>query len=128
MQIARISSFIKINDKAITSAKDYSVQFDSLSDENSGRTADGVMHINWIWRIIRKVNVKMPPMSQSEISQIFSLVQGQEYNFTYLDPIKGEHTIRCYTSNSSSDLISGVLYNGLWTGAAFNAIELEGER
>lgn len=128
MQLARISSFIKINGDPITSFQECTVQFDSLADGNSGRTDDGVMHINWIWRIIRKVNVKMPPMCQEEIGRVFALVQGQEYDLTYLDPIKGIHTIHCYTSNSSAQCLSGVLYNGLWVGAAFNAIELEGER
>lgn len=128
MQLAKTSSFIKINGKPITSFQECTVQFDSLADGNSGRTDDGVMNINWIWRCIRKVNVKLPPMSQTEIGKILSLVQGKEYNLTYLDPIKGIHTIKCYTANSSAECKSGVQYGGLWIGAAFNAIELAGER
>lgn len=127
MQLSKTSSFVKINGKAITSPQECTVQFDSLADENSGRTDDGVMHINWIWRNIRKVNIKLPPMSQDEIGKILASVQGKEYRLTYLDPIKGVHTIKCYTSNSSADCKSGVLYGGLWIGAAFNAIELRGE-
>lgn len=125
--LSKVSSFIKINGKPVTSFQSCTVQFDSLSDSNSGRTDDGVMHINWIWRVIRKVVVKLPPMSQDEIGAIFAMVQGQEYELTYLDPIKGIHTINCYTSNSSAECKSGVLYGGLWIGAAFNAIELAGE-
>ena len=127
-KLGRTSSFLEINGEPIVSFQECTVQFDSLADSNSGRTEDGVMHINWVWRVIRKVNVKLPPLSQEEIQDIFSLVQGQEYDLTYLDPIKGIHTIHCYTSNSSAELASGVLYGGLWIGAAFNAIEIAGER
>lgn len=127
MDIARKSKFFKINGKSITSCQSCTVQFESLAGPNSGRTDDGVMHIDWIWQIIRKVNIKLPPMSQNEIERIMALVQGQEYDLTYLDPIKGIHTIHCYTSNSSAECKSGILYGGLWLGAAFNAIELAGE-
>lgn len=128
MDIGRTSQFFAINGRKMVSPQNVTVQFDSLADENSGRTDDGVMHINWIWRVIRKVNVKLPPMSQQEVSKVLALVQGKEYSLTYLDPIKGIHTIKCYTSNSSADCKSGVQYGGLWIGAEFNAIELAGER
>lgn len=127
MDIGHESQFFAINGKRICSPQDVTVQFDSLADENSGRTADGVMHINWIWRNIRKVNVSLPPLTTSELSNIFSQVQGKEYNLTYIDPIKGKNTIHCYTSNVTADCKNGVLYNGLWMGASFHAIELEGE-
>lgn len=130
MGIGRTSDFFAINGKQMISpaAGGVKVQFDSMADENSGRTADGVMHINWIWRTIRKVNIKLPPLTREEVAAVLSQVQGQEYDLTYPDPIKGTHTIHCYTSNSSTDCQSGVLYNGLWINASFNAIELEGER
>lgn len=128
MDIGRTSQFFAINGRKMASPQNVTVQFDSLADENSGRTADGVMHINWIWRNIRKVTVELPPLSQSELGDIFSEVQGQEYDLTYLDPIKGRNTIHCYTSNSTADCKSGVLYGGLWIGASFDGIELEGER
>lgn len=128
MGFAKISAFLKIDGKFTYSFQDYTVQFDSLADENSGRTDDGVMKIKYIWSAIRKVNIKLPPMTQADISKILSQVQGQEYSLTYLDPIKGIYTSKFYTSASSADLYNGVLYDGLWRGAAFNAIELAGER
>lgn len=128
MAIGRKSSIFKINGEAMISPQECKVEYDSLADENSGRTMDGVMHINWIWRKIRKVNIKMPPITNAEWGEIVSQVQGQEYELTYLDPVDGVRTIRAYTSKSSSELHSGVLYGGLVVGAAFNAIEMEGER
>ena len=109
-------------------AKSIKVGFESLAADNSGRTLDGVLHIDWVLRRIRKVEIEMPPMSSADVSNLLSLVQGQEYTLIYFDPLdNSEKAIEVYTSNSSSDLYSGILYNGLWQGVKFNAIELGGE-
>lgn len=110
-------------------AKAIKVGYESLSAEDSGRTADGVMRINWIFRRIRKVEIEMPPLKSYEVSQLLALVQGQEYDLTYFDPLdNSEKTIRVYTSNSSADCYSGILVNGLYQGVSFNAIEMAGEQ
>lgn len=104
------------------------VNLESLAAEDSGRTDDGVMHINWVLRRIRKVQIQLPPCDASTASSLLALVQGQEYSLTYFDPLAGgQNTITAYTSNSSADCYSGVLYNGLWQGVSFNAIEVGGE-
>lgn len=104
------------------------VNLESLAAEDSGRTDDGVMHINWVLQRIRKVQIQLPPCDASTASSLLALVQGQEYSLTYFDPLTGgQNTITAYTSNSSADCYSGVLYNGLWQGVSFNAIEVGGE-
>lgn len=109
-------------------AKSIKSNFESLASEDSGRTDDGVMHINWVLRKIRKVEIEMPPCTSLEASRILSLVQGQEYTLTYWDVLaNSEKTINVYTSNSAADCYSGVIKGGLWQGLAFNAIELGGE-
>ena len=110
------------------SAKAIKVGFESLASENSGRTLDGILHIDWVLSRIRKVEIEMPPMSSADVSRLLSLVQGREYTLVYFDPLdNAEKAIEVYTSNSSSDMYSGVLYNGLWQGVKFNAIEIGGE-
>ena len=110
-------------------AKSRKVNYESLSGEDSGRTDDGVMRIHWIFRKIRKVEIEMPPMTSQELSRLLSRVQGQEYYLTYYDPLDNvERKAKVYTSNSKTDLYSGIIMNGLWQGVSFNAIELEGER
>lgn len=110
------------------SPKSIKTTFESLATDNSGRTADGIMHVDFIFSKIRKIQIEMPPMTASEVSQILSLVQGQVYNITYFDVIdNAEKTIQAYTSNSSADCYSGVILNGLWQGVAFNAIQTGGE-
>lgn len=119
----------KINDDKEFVAKSLKVNYESLSGEDSGRTDDGVMRINWIFRRIRKVEIEMPPMTSQELSRLLSRVQGQEYYLTYYDPLDNvERRAKVYTSNSKTDLYSGIIMNGLWQGVSFNAIELEGER
>lgn len=109
-------------------AKSLVVGFESLAGPNSGRTDDGIMHIDWVFRKIRKIEIEMPPMTAAEVSQLLSLVQGQEYEIIYFDPLaNAEKMIGAYTSNSSSQLYSGVIRNGLYQGVAFSAIELAGE-
>ena len=109
-------------------AKSIKVDLESLASEDSGRTDDGVMHINWVLKKIRKVFIEMPPSITTDIAPLLSAVQGQTYSLTYFDPLdNAEKTITAYTSTSSSELYSGVLYNGLWQGTQFNAIEVGGE-
>ena len=109
-------------------AKSIKVDLESLASEDSGRTDDGVMHINWVLKKIRKVFIEMPPSITADIAPLLSAVQGQTYSLTYFDPLaNAEKTITAYTSKGSSSLYSGVLYNGLWQGTSFNAIEVGGE-
>ena len=109
-------------------AKEMRYGWESLATEDSGRTLDGYMHIYWVYRKIRKIEIVLPPCKQDVINNIVNLVQGQEYYLTYYDPAKrGVSTIKCYTSNSSADLYSGVVMNGLWQNFEFHAIELGGE-
>lgn len=110
-------------------AKAIKVGFESLSGSDSGRTEDGIMHIDWIFRRIRKVEIEMPPITASEVAQLLSKVQGQEYTLTYFDPLDNNYKqIGCYTATSSADCYSGVLRNGLYQGVSFNAIEMAGEK
>jgi hypothetical protein len=117
----------KVNGKEFA-AKAIKVGFESLSGSDSGRTEDGVMHINWIFRRIRKVEITMPPCTSEEVSELLSLVQGQEYSLTYFDPLENkEKMIGVYTSTTAADMYSGIIRNGLWQGVSFNAIEMAGE-
>ena len=109
-------------------AQSIKVNLESLASEDSGRTDDGVMHINWVLKKIRKVEIQVAPSTTADIAPLLAAVQGQTYSLTYFDPLaNAEKTITAYTSTSSSELYSGVLYNGLWRGTQFNAIEVGGE-
>ena len=109
-------------------AQSIKVNLESLASEDSGRTDDGVMHINWVLKKLRKVEIQVAPSTPADIAPLLSAVQASTYSLTYFDPLaNAEKTITAYTSTSSSELYSGVLYNGLWQGTQFNAIEVGGE-
>lgn len=127
MNLSNKGNFI-INNELEVSPKSLVLNFESLASENSGRTLDGVMHIYWVFNRIRKLEIELPPTTPDVIAQIFSRVQGQEYYITYFDVLEDqEKTIHVYTSNSSADCYNGIVRNGLWKGAKFNAIEIAGE-
>lgn len=102
--------------------------YESLATEDSGRTDDGVMRITWVLDRVRKWEIVMPPMTSAQQSQLLSLVQGKTYSMTYWDTLTdSELTRKFYTSNSSADMYSGFVSNGLWLDVSFNAIEVGGE-
>lgn len=127
MNLSNKGNFI-LNDELEISPKSLLTKYDSLASENSGRTLDGVMHIYWIFNKIRKLEIELRPCSAEYLAAIFSRVQGQEYDITYWDVLENaQKTIHVYTSNASTDMYSGVIRNGLYQGAKFNAIEIAGE-
>lgn len=102
--------------------------FDSLATEDSGRSVDGEMHIQWILSRARKLEIQLPPCTFAFFSAVVNKVMGRKYYVTYIDPLtNSEMTIHVYTSNGKGNLYSGVIRNGLIQGASFNAIELKGE-
>ena len=109
-------------------AKSIKYNWESIASEDSGRTLDGVMHIYWLLRNIRKIEIVMPPTTYGDIKEIMSIVQGREYYITFFDPSTGSWIEKyVYTSNANSEMYSGVVLNGLYQGFEFHAIELGGE-
>ena len=102
--------------------------YESLASADSGSTDDGVMRISWVLDRVRKLEITMPPMTSQDLSSLLSLVQGKEYKMTFFDALTNQELERkFYTSNSSADMYSGILRNGLWQNVSFNAIEIGGE-
>ena len=119
---------IIINNEYQFAPRELKINYESLASDNSGRTLDGVMRIYWVFNKIRKLEITLAPTTPQMIQEIFSRVQGQEYDITYFDLIENDKkTIHCYTSNSHADCYSGRVKNGLYEGATFNAIEIAGE-
>lgn len=105
--------------------KSLKVTYDSLATSNSGRSDDGTMHITWVRRNIRKIEIEMPPMTMSALSSLLTAVSGQTYTITIHDPkANAEQSISVYTSNSEGECYTGVLHGGLYQGVQFSAIEV----
>ena len=98
---------------------------DSLAQENSGRTEDGMMHIYWTRPKMRKFEITLKPSTTDEVAAILSRVQGQDYYLLIYDMLLDKEIIvHCYTSNAAGSVYSGVIYGGLWQDVKFSAIEV----
>lgn len=99
------------------------IQHENVAGSSSGRTEDGIMHIDWVRRDVRKVGLKWSVMSQDELNYTVALMQGQEYVFTFID--RGAvQTMNAYSSNCSYTLKSYAFGEPIYTDVSINIIEL----
>lgn len=117
-----ISTIYKIGNTFIPSPSSCTANIYTLQGEDSGRTADGMMHTSII-ATKRKVEIGYSYISKAQLAGLLPLLLVQYYSFTYLDPITGVTTIECYGSDLNQTLHSGVLYGGLWRDVKISCIE-----
>lgn len=98
------------------------IQHENIAGSSSGRTEDGVIHIDWVRRDVRKVGLKWKAMTEAELNYIVDLMQGKEYQFTFLDRGK-KYTMEAYSSNCSYTMYSYALGNTIYTDVSINVIE-----
>lgn len=99
------------------------VEHSNLAGSSSGRTEDGVMHIDWVRRDIRKVNLQWKVLTGTELNYILGLMQGQEFTLTFKD--RGQvQTMSAYSSESSYTYYSAALGEDIYTDVSINAIEM----
>ena len=104
---------------------DYTINYDSLAAANSGRTANGLMRLDWKLRKLVKLTVKLPPHKPNDVhySTILSLVQGQIISVTYYDYLKHNTTTEdMYCSKTSA----GYTYMGMVEDVGFELIAMNG--
>ena len=99
------------------------VEHTNLAGSSSGRTEDGIMHIDWIRRDIRKVNLQWKVLTASELNYILGLMQGKEFTLTFKDRGKVQ-TMSAYSSESSYTYYSAALGEDIYTDVSINAIEM----
>ena len=99
------------------------VEHTNLAGTSSGRTEDGIMHIDWIRRDIRKVNLQWKVLTGTELNYILGLMQGKEFTLTFKD--RGVvQTMSAYSSESSYTYYSAALGEDIYTDVSINAIEM----
>lgn len=99
------------------------VEHSNLAGSSSGRTEDGVMHIDWVRRDIRKVHLRWSVLTASELDYVLGLMQGKEFTLTFKDRGKVQ-TMNAYSSESSYTYYSAALGEDLYTDVSINAIEM----
>lgn len=101
------------------------IEHTNVASADSGRTEDGVMHINWVRRDVRKVNLVYNAISGDEKDYMMNLMQGKEFTFTYWD--NGAKSFSGYCGESSYETYSSVHHSdegGVYTNFSINVIEL----
>ena len=99
------------------------VSHTNLAGSSSGRTEDGLMHIDWIRRDIRKVHLQWKVLTGTELEYILNLMQGKEFTLTFKD--RGMvQTMNAYSSESSYTYYSAALGEDIYTDVRINAIEM----
>ena len=99
------------------------VEHTNLAGSSSGRTEDGVMHIDWIRRDIRKVCLQWKVLTAAELDYVLDLMQGKEFILTFKD--RGVvQTMQAYSSESSYNYYSAALGTDIYTDVSINAIEM----
>ena len=99
------------------------VEHTNLAGSSSGRTEDGLMHIDWIRRDIRKVCLQWKVLTASELNYVLGLMQGQEFTLTFKDRGRVQ-TMSAYSSESSYTYYSSALGEDIYTDVSINAIEM----
>lgn len=99
------------------------VEHSNLAGSSSGRTEDGVMHIDWVRRDIRKVHLQWKVLTASELNYVLGLMQGQEFTLTFKD-LGQVQTMYAYSSESSYTYYSAALGEDIYTDVSINAIEM----
>ena len=99
------------------------VEHTNLAGSSSGRTEDGVMHIDWVRRDIRKVCLQWKVLTGTELKYIMGLMQGKEFTLTFKD--QGiVQKMSAYSSESSYTYYSSALGEDIYTDVSINAIEM----
>lgn len=106
-------------------APNIKIEHTNVASADSGRTEDGVMHINWVRRDVRKVNLMYNAISGNEKAAMMALMQGKEFYFRYLDSGVAQELFG-YTGESSYQYYSSVHHaseGGIFTSFSINVIE-----
>ena len=99
------------------------VEHSNVAGADSGRAEDGIMHIDWVRRDVRKVYLKYAAMTASELSTIMGLMQGKEFTFTFRDQ-GATQTMNAYVGESNYKLYSYATSLGeIYTDVEIHVIE-----
>lgn len=103
-----------------------SISHDVLEGPSSGRSEDGVNHIDILRRDVVTVNMAYGLLTGNEMEELVSMVQGKVYQGTYRDYGKAQ-TRTFYTGSVSYDEYFDDMFadeGGLYTGISFTMEEV----
>ena len=98
------------------------IERSNVVGEGSGRDETGVMHIDWVRRDVRKINLHYNVITGDELYYMQNLMQGQEFTFTFLQD-KQVQTINAYVGESSYESYSYALGDKIYRDYEIHVIE-----
>ena len=119
------NGYWKVNGTAIYVPTEIDVEHDNIVSSDSGRTESGMMHINWVRRDVRKVDLTYESITAAEVEYMLNLMQGREFTFTYYD--NGVKTMSAYCGKCSYSQKNLSVYaneGGLYKDFKINVIEM----
>ena len=101
------------------------IEHSNVAGSSTGRDETGIMHIDWVRRDVRKVNLKYNAITETELAYMMSKMQGKEFTFKFLDQ-GSVQTINAYVGESNYEFYSySSLYaEGVYTNFEIHVIEL----
>ena len=122
----KLSQFFSVNGTPIYEPDyDVTIMHESLADSESGRTRDGIMHINWIRRDMRKFEIKYSALTNEEYDKMQSLLQGKIFTWGYYHN-NVPMTMQAYCSNHTytTQYVDPTTKRGIYTNLKFSIIEV----
>lgn len=101
----------------------------NLAGSDTGRTADGVTHIDWIRTDVRRVHMEWEVMTGQEVEYMLNLMQGKIYEFFYFEFGQVKH-FTAYTGDCDYEQyvmnVSSLHGNegGMYRGFNIDAVEM----
>ena len=98
------------------------IEHSNVAGSDSGRDESGTMHIDWVRRDVRKIFLVYNAITGSEVDTLLSLMQGKEFQFTFLEG-NSTQTISAYVGECSYESYT---YHGtekIYTKFSMNVIE-----
>lgn len=101
------------------------VEHSNVAGASTGRDETGVMHIDWVRRDVRKVNLHYNAITATELATMMNLMQGKEFTFKFKDQ-GSVQTINAYVGESSYEAysFSSAYGDGVYTNFDIHVIEL----
>ena len=103
----------------------FKVEHTNVASSDSGRTEDGVMHITWVRRDIRKCYFTFNVLTGNEWTYMRNLMQGKEFTLTYYD--NGIQTMSGYCGECNYEVYCETIREsegGLYRNISINVEEM----
>lgn len=100
------------------------IEHSNVTSPETGRDENGIMHIEWLRRDVRKVFLKYNAITETELQFLMSKMQGKEFTFTF--PDQGtEQTMEAYVGKCSYEFYtySDLYAEGVYTNFEIHVIE-----